>query len=87
MSKLIDQIKTDQKQITKRTTRLVKVLESMSRQDRIAILDAIFDNSINASSIARVLRNNGYQVGDEMVRRVRNRELISDDEIERLRNG
>lgn len=51
---------------------VVVVLDSMDEQDRISLLEALYDDSMDAKSIHSILVKNGWDVSYDQVRRFRN---------------
>lgn len=56
------------------------VLSSLESVDRAALLDALADNAVRATSLARVLRTHGHRVAEQAVRRHRRQECRCPDE-------
>lgn len=56
------------------------VLSSVESADRAALLDALSDTAVRATSLSRVLRAHGHRVAEQAIRRHRRQECRCPDE-------
>lgn len=56
-----------------KTTNLHRALSTMDADDRVAVLEALANKDVAASVLSRVLAENGFNVGDSVIRRFRSK--------------
>lgn len=70
VGELLNQIK-DEKIPQGKKSRLVEILEKLSKDQRKDLLVALDDNSITASQICKVLVRNGFKITPDVISRYR----------------
>ena len=71
MGKLLKEIRDTQVRVGKPPRKLDTILENLGEQDRTDLLTALDDHSISPTVIARVLRNNGFDITRTAIQRFR----------------
>jgi hypothetical protein len=55
-----------------KVNKVIVVLDLMESEDREILLEALYDQNIDSTSIFEILNNNGWDVSYDQVRRFRN---------------
>lgn len=82
MNKYID---VDNKKFdTAKINGIIIILDQMSGDDKASLLSALYNDSIKCTDICSILKNNGWEVSYDQVRRFRNGSCKIPDRYKRL---
>ncbi len=76
LGKLFEEIQKE-KVLGGNKSRILEILEDLSKEDRKDLLDALNDHSIPASNISKAMQKRGYKLAINVISRYRRGELVT----------